>query len=848
MTLPQHKNPREDRKAIAPYNFVPLPENVLYLQDAADLEHSELPCLDTYHTERHTGWLECELTTATPLYVRCGLTPEQVKDKKEAKDLPEFFTAPDTLEPLIPGSSLRGMLRNLVEIVSYSKVQPVTQEPLIYRAVGDTSSLGESYRNRLMQEIGHNTYTFKMQAGYMRKQGTQWQIVPAKSLGGAAFARVERNDIPRHLPSWHTIRNASKAYVALDPIRDHSHNRGRVSLRYVKVSRIEPHPASSLEEVVVVQTGWMGRKHQEFVFGLPDQTKTITIPDVMVEAYKEQVTDAQEKFLGSKQGALQDWQPVFYIVEKGDLAFFGHAMMFRLPYQNSAQDFIPESLRRTAQTDLAEALFGYVEDAPSGARPVARAGRVSVTDAQWETGQDRKWYTPENQAITPKILATPKPTTFQHYLVQPEPDDKRTLKHYASATPDETVIRGHKLYWHKRNLHREDWEETPNNIKENDTQHTQIKPVAEGVRFNFRIHFEDLDNRELGVLLWILNLAADEGYRLKLGMGKPLGLGSVKVTHTLHLVDREARYACLFAGDSWGLGEKDTEARATIEEEAIQAFEKWILQDATLNPGKATSLSEVPRIQQLSFLLSWPGRDKEESRYLEIQHPQNGPEYRDRKVLPMPDVVMGQPVAQSAPSRRRDSMSAVTQPRAQSAPSPQRSKRPKPVRQQPRPEFVIPEIPDEPSALAQSILAQINDETVATSEESASPIESLSQPVSSPELGEVKHPQTVAEISKGDLLELAVASVDADRVTFELDVAATGTMGLERLDTLVRTHPYFTGLYDYLDRPTAADVYAEGGLDEDLQIAPMVVQVRDIEQRHGKTLIKLDFVKWLYEA
>lgn len=57
----------------------------------------------------------------------------------------------------------------------------------------------------------------------------------------------------------------------------------------------------------------------------------------------------------------------------------------------------------------------------------------------------------EDETITPSILASPKPTTFQHYLVQTS-DEKPELKHYASQPNQDTVIRGHKLYWHKINI------------------------------------------------------------------------------------------------------------------------------------------------------------------------------------------------------------------------------------------------------------------------------------------------------------------------------------------------------------------------------------------------------------
>ena len=124
-----------------------------------------------------------------------------------------------------------------------------------------------------------------------------------------------------------------------------------------------------------------------------------------------------------------------------------------------------------------------------------------------------------------------------------------------------------------------------------------------------------------------------------LGMGKPLGLGAVKVEAALHLTDRLARYTTLFAGPGWATGERD-DADA-IHQNSVQAFERWILDDSVLNPGKADKLAAVSRIQMLLFLLSWKGPDKEKTRYLEIEHPVNDNEYKDRPVLPTPGGVMG---------------------------------------------------------------------------------------------------------------------------------------------------------------------------------------------------------------
>ena len=658
-------NPSKRNSAKAPYNFVRLPEMVPWMPQ------NHLPSMDHYHADRHTGYLTCTLETSSPLYVRCGVTPEAAKAGSKAKDRPDFFYTRDKSEPVIPGPSLRGMLRNLIEIVSYSKVQPVSDDLLVYRAVADRSSLGDGYRDLMTHRTRTRAIAPNMKAGYMVQDRGKWCIVPAQKIYGEPFARIEIGDIPCCLTQWANSKNACEIYVDINRPDKHPHNQGKIRLYYPKVKdgQTSATPQPGFTKGVMVKTGWINRKHMEFVFGLPTKGPLIPVPERLLETYREQITKEQEKIVG-KQGVLRDFQPVFYLMDGKKLRFFGHAMMFRLPYAHTPKDCVPAELRDSEQTDLAEALFGYVDE-KAKERDIARAGRVSVTDATLLDDPNNVWLTDEG--LIPQILGTPKPTTFQHYLVQTS-KQKRQLRHYGSPTPEETVIRGHKLYWHKGDVDRAFIEDKDfrgqSHLPDGDTQHTVIKPVRSGVRFQFKLHFENASAEELGALLWLLDVAADKDYRLKLGMAKPLGLGAVKVESTLHLTERaprdtqsaessaenakaqsetaeepKSRYTHLFDGDAWATGERgDAE---TVWEEAVKAFETWLLKHRDLNPDNKSSVAELTRIQMLLALLSWPGPDSEETDYLQIA-PHN--QYSARKVLPTPLRVLDYTTPQSSTS------------------------------------------------------------------------------------------------------------------------------------------------------------------------------------------------------
>ncbi len=287
-----------------------------------------------------------------------------------------------------------------------------------------------------------------------------------------------------------------------------------------------------------------------------------------------------------------------------------------------------------------------------------------------------------NDTIVPQILASPKPTTFQHYLVQTS-SAKANLNHYASQPNKATVIRGHKLYWHKGNVKEHiKTEDTKAEIEEKQSQYTEIKPIKAGVSFEFTIHFENLSDVELGALLWVLtlsgedteklellNLNGNQKYCLSLGMGKPLGMGALAIEkYQLYLNERslnqpQQRYTQLFDDDNWLTGDRP----ATLAQHAkcIQNFENYVTQHISkadrpknhFDEGSTQRLmlKDVPRIKMLLLMLNWDAFPPvAKTRYMEIERDVNKDyigenleakdetvnEYQNRPVLPTPFQVM----------------------------------------------------------------------------------------------------------------------------------------------------------------------------------------------------------------
>ncbi|WP_204103978.1 MULTISPECIES: TIGR03986 family CRISPR-associated RAMP protein [Spirulina sp. CCY15215] len=693
MSFPKHlKHVPEDRKAVAPYNFVELPETVVKAE--------ELPTGDRYYPSkgedvtvpRYTGKFQCTLTTQSVVYTRCGWSPDDFKQYAELKfnELPDeikkkranFFTYPDSEKPVIPGSSLRGMLRTLVEIVSFSKITQVTNYKLFYRSLGDPA-LKTVYMENFVEKIGkvqHSPhplapcYRSKVRAGFLKKKGSFYVIEEC------GFGRIDRkksnriipqnNDIyrghsPNKTPNWN-YQNQT-IYVDIDSTeRDYffpkqttnRNNRNKlrhpdIYLRYRKVHKASFTPSPDLIKATLVLTGDMKYKHLEFVF-LDQQINEYIVPESMINRFhdEDQITkwqgeafpkDSPSPNCRQKKGHLRDSEPVFFLLDDQEkIHFFGRAQMFRLPYSLSPLDFVPEYLRKNTETDIVEAIFGYVEGEK---RANARAGRIFITDGLLKQNQQEKIKNSLERTPQEILLSSPKPTTFQHYLVQ-ENHESKNLKHYLSQPSTkndrgQTVIRGHKLYWHKPvNFN------TQNSTS--DTQTSLIKPIGSSdssdssIQFSFDIHFENLTKIELGAILWILSLSnkkskqfdvgkPDEQYCLSFGMGKPLGMGAVSIDYELFLSDRTKRYSQLFGNSQWKAGEEKSTDVQQIE--SIRSFEKFVLD--TISPS-CDRLRQEPRIQSLLAMLRCDKiPSQNEIKYMELKC------FKNRPVLPTPLQVIG---------------------------------------------------------------------------------------------------------------------------------------------------------------------------------------------------------------
>jgi len=549
-------------KAQAPYNFVTLNENETFID--CDYLH-----INKYYSQEdgfYNGYIDMEANNKTAIFVR-GTLNHDLKDQSFFKTQNGDKVRIDNYSPAgelgLPGSSIRGMIRNMVEIATFGKFGFINNDVLYFRSFADDCI---NLRNMYNDCVGSSVENIK--TGLIFKEGRFFKLIE-----GDGFKKINRT-------------NSAKQYFR------------RIS-----------------EGHYIVHSGHMnGKLYDLEIRCKEDKSKATVIPESDVRSYINDTNRASEAINIIKEAGKNDFVPCFYFEGEDGQITFGHTRFFRIPYFNSISDCIYEELTDKTITDLVDVMFG----------DTSHAGKLYFEDLNMIKGK-------EDEESVPKILSSPKPTSFQLYLEQGDREIK-DLIHYDS---DNALIRGNKLYWHKSNNLKwkadEDQQQLISKVKNGqDKQHTIIKPIKEGAVFSGRIRFENLSTIELGALLFVLKLK--DGWCHKIGMAKPLGLGTLQINPTLHLSDREKRYRSLNA--EWG--NIDVISDETTISNCIQKFMDavWGITDSK---SKGKDLWEHPRLKQLAIMLDWENKPEDSlTEYMNLS------DFKHRMVLPTPSEVIKQ--------------------------------------------------------------------------------------------------------------------------------------------------------------------------------------------------------------
>lgn len=276
--------------------------------------------------------------------------------------------------------------------------------------------------------------------------------------------------------------------------------------------------------------------------------------------------------------ALQPHQLIYVEVEHGKtpkgtqgikVTSMGHHFQYRWAYTSSVrrinrlkdgQGQLRDELTLHAQEQADDAgrpkqltgerlLFGYATDDKKDEAGLAKdsfkrlAGRIAFNTAIEQPGQKtpQQRFVDGGDGVHLKVLGMPRPSAVEFYLQQPDLPTKMAT--YGDLPNDQGGhLAGRKFYRHQpdaknKSIYTEDTSSGHSSAQERGTcVHYLSKADSE---FRCTLRFDSLRPWELGALLVGLNPELAEawsdqakhsnGYAHKLGYGKPLGLGSVRI-------------------------------------------------------------------------------------------------------------------------------------------------------------------------------------------------------------------------------------------------------------------------------------------------------------------------------
>jgi len=479
----------------APYRFVPLSALVM-LPDWADLVSHDMPFADGV-----SGELSYRITAHTRLCVG----GEQKPASQEAPGEVYFYRTPDG-EPAIPGSSLKGMLRNVLEIASFARFRQVEDQHLGVRDISDSKNF---YCGAMVRRPSS--------AGWLTYESGRWSIRPCR------FARLHQKALVEWLGEdkkarWKAAKSAAERYALIGLLprlrfATEPSTKGQSQL-LARPEREAPNEGS------VVVTGQPGpaydagktAKKYEFVF-YDEQSAQLAVPPQVMAGFSQihETSDEWAFWLRQlKGGRLERGIPVFYHANGDTVESLGLAFMYKLPYAHSLHQAIThthsEHLKQQ-HPDLPDLLFGTLgadESAPL-------RGRINIGMA---FAEDRGLCC---DLGAPVILNGPKPTFYPAYIRQ------RSAQQYKTLMDADAELAGWKRYPARPLEHAVLSDKAGNKVR------VRLESVDEGSRFQGRIRFHNLRQVELGALLWALDFGGRAELRHGLGMGKPLGYGQVSI-------------------------------------------------------------------------------------------------------------------------------------------------------------------------------------------------------------------------------------------------------------------------------------------------------------------------------
>lgn len=515
-------------------------------RDAERLKHSH----DRYHQQRFSGRLVVNLTTKTPLFIGAERGQDQGDDPVPVSGF-EFDG-----QPAIPGTSLRGMLGALIEPMSGSAMRIIDAEQMLsVRLTLDDASLPLRERGviaKVRDQQGVTSLRIKHQAKTDSKP--MYYAIPDRAAELLYALADER---------WRAVGKdlALDTEAQRNELRDQLYQKRDPAITTGSGRR----DSTKKGQVVLLPAiDWDNLND----FGWPRNTD-VDKPKSQARLMPHQVV--YFRWDGPSQGAAPNkpvaelaWSQVYRrtcwvegVPKPGPLNLSRQVQLENI-------NRLPLGLRPNPRLHAAEWLLGAVEQrakASSTNPALVFASKLSVGMARSASAIERL------PPTVLKELSSPKPPSPALYLRRNGPVKGGISKAELLKRPKNFVFQGTKVYLHAlresgavaqlsefgdldHEAGKSPWAtqrpaEAPSKADEDKDYHLSKRQASVGLidtgeSFSFTIRFTNLSTDELGLLCAAVH--PSENFEHHLGMGRPVGLGSIKLSlGKLDVIDRDQR-------------------------------------------------------------------------------------------------------------------------------------------------------------------------------------------------------------------------------------------------------------------------------------------------------------------
>ena len=513
----------KSKKFINPYNFI----------STGNPERSNIE--DNKNEPLVSGVLKCKLFIKTPITIP---DTSEVSTEKGHNTFP-FMKNPNG-DYMIPGSSIRGVIRSVYETATDScfsttdEKQRITKRAKMNEAGKPGLLMYDNNKNQwelheaerfliIMDDVeykffgGKNEYKNKGFTSYKRKQLRQYDYGDEVYFDSddkvyQSIKLDKRTNKERRVPLGAIVKSFSKE-------KKNYNKEG-----YLYIGEVPPARNNRSQTTKHFESIFALKKGENVVKVLSD--KDINVLELVYKTYNDSTINRFLDKNGWYKGvikALNDHKsvPIWY-KQNGEDVVLSFASIGRVAFKKDMNDLLKDKVKCSDRKNACKAcqLFGLVG---IDGKTLGSTSRVRITDLIIKKPMVN------SNTVTLKELSTPRISYLPFYATNTNASRDRVDTYDMHGVS----IRGRKFYWHSNS------EEYGTDVKTERNSTVEIISANEEYDkgFDFEIYYDAITEEQLAQLKWVITLGDNKYDSLlchKIGHGKPLGLGSIKI-----VIDKE---------------------------------------------------------------------------------------------------------------------------------------------------------------------------------------------------------------------------------------------------------------------------------------------------------------------